>query len=572
MKTTIVALLMFLPVILSCQESTSTNEMEKPAVTTAAATATELSFATDVADRMGQLPKTTIDYDHGLLDANQTAVVAKLIEASKQIDEIFWRQVSESNPVWRAQLQKQASSSPQAQAALNYFLNMKGPWDSLKKEEPFVLVGPKPPGAAFYPPDMTKEQFESWLPAHPNDKAAFQGLFTVIRRQNGNLVAIPYSQYYRDQLIPAAAKLREAAALAKNASLKAYLNKRADAFLSDDYFASDLAWMDLNSDIEVVIGPYEVYEDNLFNYKASYESFVTVVDKPESAKLAVYAKHLPDMEKNLPIPDEHKNPNRGSDSPIRVVQEIYTAGDARHGVQTSAFNLPNDERVREAKGSKKVLLKNVMDAKYEQSGKPIAERVLDPSQVSLLSFDAYFNHVLFHELSHGLGPGIIKGPKGEKVEARLLLKDLYSTIEECKADVLGIWNIRYAMDHSLLSSFSKEQLYATDAGLMFRSMRFGLDEAHGRGTALQWNWYREKGGIVPASDGRFRIDAVKMAEANRSLANELLMIEALGDYNRARTLLDKYGVTNPEIQATIARLADIPVDIDPVYPAAGETK
>ena len=328
--------------------------------------------------------------------------------------------------------------------------------------------------------------------------------------------------------------------------------------------------MDLDSPIEVVIGPYEVYEDNFFNYKAAFESFVTVVDAPESKKLTVYAKHLPDMERNLPIPDIHKNPNRGTSSPIKVVQELFVAGDARHGVQTAAFNLPNDERVRESKGSKKVLLKNVMEAKYRQSGQPIGMRVLDPSQTGLVNFDAYFNQVLFHELSHGLGPGMIKGPNGEKIENRLLLKEIHSTIEECKADVLGVWNILYALDHKLINSFNTDQLYATDAALMFRSMRFGLNEAHGRGTAIQWNWYRERGAIVPTPEGRFRVDFAKMPGAVKELANELLMIEATGDYKRGKALLEKYGRSNAEIDAMTAKLRDIPVDITPVFTAAGE--
>jgi hypothetical protein len=530
-------------------------------------TASALHMAPDIPQRLAQLPRTSIDYDHSLLDSNETAVVQKLIEASRLIDQIYLLQVSEKNPERRRML----SAAPQNGDALQFFDINKGPWDRVKDDEPFIVeAGPKPKGAGFYPEDIKKEEIEAWIAAHPGDKDKFQGLFTVIRRENGGLTAIPYSKFYHDLLLPASERLHEAAALTKNASLRDFLNTRAEAFLTDDYYKSDFAWMDLNSDIEVVIGPYEVYEDNLFNYKAAFESFVNVVDKPESAKLAAYAQHLPDLEKNLPIPDEFKNPNRGTDSPIRVVQEIYTAGDARRGVQTAAFNLPNDERVREAKGSKKVLLKNVMDAKFRQSGKPVALRVLDPVQQNLISFDAYFNQILFHELSHGLGPGIIVGPDGKKVEARILLKNLYSSIEECKADVLGVWNIEYAIDHNLLSNVSRDQLFVTDTALMFRSMRFGLGEAHGRGTAVQWNWYREKGAIVPTAAGRFHIDLEKMPEAVRSLANELLMIEAKGDFERGRRLLDTYGVTNPEIKGVIARLNDIPVDITPVFVGAGE--
>jgi hypothetical protein len=246
------------------------------------------------------------------------------------------------------------------------------------------------------------------------------------------------------------------------------------------------------------------------------------------------------------------------------------AGQGRPGVQTAAFNLPNDEQVRNEKGFKNIIIKNVMEAKFHKTGEPIAKRILDPSQVSMLSFDAYFNHTLFHELSHGVGPGFITGPDGKKVENRILLKNLYSTIEECKADVVSIWNLLYGMDSKWFSGFDANTLFVTNSGLLFRSMRFGIGEAHGRGTAVQWNWYREKGGIVPTSDGHYKVDYDKYREAVRSLANELLMIEATGDYNRAQKLLDGYGKNTPEIEKVTATLKDVPVDIDPIFVTAGE--
>ncbi|MEK6373687.1 MAG: peptidase [Acidobacteriota bacterium] len=537
---------------------------------TPTSTPTPLAVAPDTPKRLAQLPRTVIDYDRALLNENEQQVVAKLIEAAKSIDEIFWRQVSEENPAWRADLEKQASQSALDRAGYDYFIANKGPWDRLKDDEPFIGTKKKPAGAAFYPEDITKEEFETYIAAHPEAKESLEGLFTVVRRDGVNLVGTPYSAFYRDYLDPAAKALREAAALTTNASLKRFLTTRADAFSSNDYRESDMAWMDLDSPIEVVIGPYEVYEDNLFNYKASFESFITVVDRPESEKLSAYAHALPEMERNLPEPDQYKNTTRGTESPIKVVQEIYTAGDARAGVQTSAFNLPNDEFVREKKGSKKVLLKNVMDAKFRLSGKPIALRVLDPSLVSLVSFDAYFNHVLFHELSHGLGPGYLTLPGGERVEVRKPLKELYSTIEECKADVVGVWNVLFAQNRKLLTSFDERQLFATYAGLMFRSTRFGVGEAHGQGTAVQWNWLREKGAITPVDGGRFTVDFTKTRDAVRDLATELLTIEATGDYARAKTLLDRYGKETDEMKSVTAKLADIPVDITPVFPAAGE--
>ena len=537
----------------------------------ALAGAAGLQLAPNIPESLARLPRTPVDFDHALLDARESRTLAELIEASRPMGDIFLRQVSEKNPALRRRLTGEAAhGSPGAAGALALFRINAGPWDRLDGNAPFIGTARKPPGAGFYPADMTKEEFEKWVAAHPGDRKAFEGLFTVIRRDGRSLVAIPYSRAYRSFLDTSAAHLRRAAALTGNASLRAYLEKRADAFLTDDYYASDLAWMDLDSDIEVVIGPYEVYEDDLFNYKASFTSFVSVRDKAESAKLAVYAQHLPDMEKALPIPDEHKNTSRKFESPIRVVQEAYTAGDTRAGVQTSAFNLPNDERVRQARGSKKVLLKNVMEAKFRVAGKPIAERVLDPAQMGSVSFDAFFNHTLFHELAHGLGPGVITGPDGSKVDKRLPLKNLFSTIEECKADVVGMWTLYQAIDQKWLTSFDTDALAITTAALFYRSIRFGVDEAHGGGTAIQWNWFLEKGAVAPAADGRFRVDTGKYREAVRSLANELLMIEATGDYARAQKLVSTYGKLTPEMERINAGLKDIPVDIAPVYPAAGE--
>jgi hypothetical protein len=567
MKKLLVTLAALLP--LACT-STMTQQPTQPGIT-----AVPLAIQQDVPERLAQLPLTVVDYDRSLLNANEVQVVAKLIEASKVIDEIYWLQVSEDNPAYRTRLESQAGRSALDRAGYDYFVANKGRWDRLDNDEPFIepfgAEGQKPDGAALYPADMTREELERYIAAHPDQKEALQGLFTVVRRQGDGLVAIPYSRYYAELLGKAAASLREAAALTQNASLKTYLTKVADAFFADNYRESDMAWMDLNGPIEVIIGPYEVYEDELFNFKAAFESFVTVVDRPESEKLVVYAQHLPTMEQNLPIPDAWKNPNRGAESPIKVVQEIYTAGDARRGVQTAAFNLPNDEYVRELKGSKKVLLKNVMDAKYRIAGHPIALRVLDPSLRDSLSFDAFFNHVLFHELSHGLGPGMIER-NGERVDVRILLKESYSFIEEAKADVVGVWNILYAFDKGLLTSFNERQLWGTYAGMMFRSMRFGVDQAHGKANAVQWNWMREKGAIVPNAAGLYTVDFVKIPVALKELATELLTIEATGDYDRAQALLTKYGVETAEIKSVNERLKDIPVDLTPIFPAAGETK
>ncbi|MFY9552226.1 MAG: peptidase [Thermoanaerobaculia bacterium] len=538
---------------------------------TLAMPASRLIFAPDIPERLRKLPATPVDYNRSLLDEREAAALKELIEASRPVGEIFLRQVSTKNPELREQLEAEArDNAAGAPGALALFRIHAGPWDRVDENAPFIGTDPKPPGAAFYPPDMTKEEFLRWLEAHPADRNAFEGLFRVIRRSPSGLTAIPYSREYWPFLEAIAPRLTKAAETTGNASLRNYLTKLSKSLLADEYHESDLAWMDIDSEIEFILGPYEVYEDQLFNYKASFTAFVTVRDRSESAKLAGYAKHLPDMERKLPIPDEHKNFNRKFESPIRVVQEVFTAGETRAGVQTAAFNLPNDERVRQAKGSKKVLLKNVMEAKYRVAGKPIAERFLEPAQLRSVTFDAFFNHTLFHELAHGLGPGVIKGPDGRKVEARILLKERYSTIEECKADVVGMWILLQAIDNGWIVSVDQTTLAVTVSALFFRSIRFGVDEAHGGGTAVQWNWFREKEAIVPAGDGRFRVVVPKFREAVRSLASELLMIEATGDLRRAERLLARYAKSTPDIEAFNARLKDIPVDIAPVYVAAGE--
>ena len=325
--------------------------------------------------------------------------------------------------------------------------------------------------------------------------------------------------------------------------------------------------MDLDAPVEVTIGPYETYEDGLFGYKAAFESFVTVALPEESAKLARFKEELPWLERNLPIPDEHKNFDRGTESPIRVVDEVFTAGDARAGVQTLAYNLPNDERVREAKGSKKVLLRNVMRAKFDGILEPIAERVLAADELPNLAFEAYFNSVLHHELSHGLGPGSIT-VDGRKTEVRLELKELYSTLEEAKADVMGVYDILSLVDKGEMPDELRRTLPATYLAGLFRAARFGLGEAHGRGVVAQFNYLLDKGALAIGDDGRVRVVADRFPGAIRELAHDILMLQALGDYPGTAAFLDRWGTATPQLTAAVARLEDVPVDIRPLYPDA----
>lgn len=399
---------------------------------------------------------------------------------------------------------------------------------------------------------------------HPESLEAFTSLTTVVRRQGDGLMTIPYSVAYREFLEPAAKLLRKAADETDNESLRVFLSLRAEAFESDDYYASDLAWMDLDAPVEVTIGPYETYEDSLFGYKAAFEAFVTVALPKESAALDRYKSRLPWLERNLPIPDEEKNLDRGTESPMRVVDLVYAGGDTRAGVQTVAFNLPNDERVREAKGSKKVLLRNVMQAKYDRILEPIAERTLRDADASKLSFEAFFEEVLHHELSHGLGPGKIE-VDGRETEVRLELKELYSTIEEAKADVMGIYNILALIEEEEMPAGLRDALEPTYLAGLFRSARFGLDEAHGQGVVAQFNHLLKQGALVVDEEARFGVVSEKFPAAIEVLLRELLMLQAKGDYEGTAAFLEEYGKATPDLRNAIERLEDVPVDIRPEY-------
>jgi peptidase M49-like protein len=523
----------------------------------------DLRIVPDVEKRLAQFAPVRFTADVSSLTDEDRQVLAKLVEAGKLMNEIFLRQAWTGNPELRQRLQ--AYNGEHADAARQYFDINFGPWDRLAERQPFIGDKPHPPGAGYYPEDIKKEDFEAWIAQHPQDKEKLTSTVTVIRRgQDRSLTAVPYSREYAEWLVPAARLLREAAALTGNASLEKFLELRAAAFASDDYYASDLAWMDLDAPVEVTIGPYETYEDELFGYKAAFEAFVTVNLPAESAALARYKERLPWLERNLPIPEEHKNLNRGTESPIRVVDTVYTAGDTRAGVQTIAFNLPNDERVREAKGSKKVLLRNTMRAKYDRILLPIAERVLDPAQVNDVSFDAYFNEVLHHELSHGLGPGTIT-VNGRKTEARKELKELYATLEEAKADVMGVYNILALIGRNEMPGELRRSLEPTYVAGLFRSARFGVDEAHGQGVVAQFNYLQQKGALEIDANGRVRAVSEKFPAAIRDLLHDMLMLEATGDYEGTKRFLDTYGKATQPIRDAIARLADVPVDIRPIY-------
>lgn len=506
-----------------------------------------------------------IAYDSTGLSENEKKALDLIVKAARYMDEIFLRQVYSKNEAIRTELMKQ--ENPDYAALRELFKIHMGPFDRLANHKPFInLEENKPAGADFYPADMTKKEFEAYIKAHPEDEKTFTAERTLIRRQNGKLAAIPYAEAYKEFLEPAAKLLKEAAQYIDNPSLKKYLVSRADAFASDDYYQSDIDWVLLKDHkIEVVIGPYEVYEDGLFGYKSSFESFVTLVDEAESKKLQVLGTYLDDMEKNLPIDDQYKNFARGKSSPIMVVNEVFTAGDTKAGVQTTAYNLPNDERVRESTGSKKVMLKNIAQAKYEKCWTPIVKEVLAEADLPFCSFDSYFNHVLMHEIAHGLGPGNIK-KDGKKTSVNKELKELYSIIEEAKADVVGLYCYKTMLDKGVFPKDLEKNIYVTYLGGIFRSVRFGIEAAHGGGNAIQLQYILEKGGFsFDDKTARFKLNPDKIKDAVKQLAHDILIIEALGDYNKAKEMIAKYCFISPQLKQALDKLVHVPVDIRPIY-------
>lgn len=423
------------------------------------------------------------------------------------------------------------------------------------------------PGHGFYPADLTKAEFDAYLAAHPSEKAALMDGYTIVKRQGGKLTAVPYNVEYKPALEKAAALLEQAAGITTNASLKRFLTLRAQSFRSNDYFQSEMAWMDLTgTPIEVAIGPYETYTDELYGQKTAFEAFVTLKDPKESGALDKYKGYLKAMEANLPVEDRYKNFARGGDSPIAVAEQVRGGGDNLDGPQTIAFNLPNDERVREAKGAKKVILSNVLGAKYEGILKPMAQRVLVADQATLVSRKYMTLETLFHELSHSLGPGTIT-LNGRQTTVTAELKDIGGTAEEAKADVMGVYNLLFMMQKNELPAAERPQMYATYLAGMFRAARWGDEEAHGRGAALQYGYLKEKGAFTwDAQAKRFRVDNAKMEAGLKDLLADIIRLQGNGDYPGMTAFFEKHAHLDENARTVIATLKDIPVDISPIYP------
>jgi hypothetical protein len=503
--------------------------------------------------------------DVASLPKNERDALAKMIQASRYVDALFMRQRWAGNEALLLQLL--ADESPLGRARLGYFLLNKGPWSELDEDRAFLPgIGPKPQGGNYYPANAKRDEVDAWMKSLPErERAAATGFFTTIRRTpDGKLTAVPYSLEYQGELGEMSRLLSEAAALTTQPTLKKFLQTRAEAFISNDYYPSDVAWMELDATIEPTIGPYEVYEDEWFNFKAGFEAFITLTDQAESGKLARFSNELQELEDHLPIDKQFRKPKLGGYSPIRVVNVVFAAGDGNHGVQTAAYNLPNDERVVAEKGSKRVLLKNFQEAKFQSVLKPIGAVALAPSDRPLVAFEPFFTHILMHELMHGLGPQTIR-VNGRDTSVRQELKELNGFLEEAKADISGLWALQQLMDKGVIDKKQERSMYVTFLASTLRTLRFGLNDAHAKGMALQVNYLMKNGAVRIDEDGRFSLDLPKTKKAVAGLTHDIMTIQARGDYAGAKKLLDTMVKIPPEAQRVIDKLSGVPVDIAPRF-------
>ena len=493
----------------------------------------------------------TLQADLSLLTNNQREMIGVLIEASEIMDDLFWRQAYGDD--YKEWLESVGVGDAGRFAEINY-----GPWDRLDDEQPFIEgVGPKPLGANFYPVDMSKEEFEAaYLPGK-------KGLYSLVRRnENGELTLVPYHVAYENELKATADLLRKAAGLAVSQDFANYLKLRAAALISDEFQVSDLYWMDVrDNEIDVVIGPIESYEDRLFGYRAAYESYVLIKDLDWSAELARFAAFLPELQEGLPVPDEYKFETPGSDSDLNAYDVVYYAGHSNAGSKTIAINLPNDEDVQLQRGTRRLQLKNAMRAKFDKILEPIADVLVDESQRQHITFDAFFANTMFHEVAHGLG--IKYTIDGSSTVSEALL-DVASSMEEGKADVLGLYMVTSLHDAGELGEADLRDYYVTFMTSVFRSIRFGASSAHGKANMVRFNFFVEHGAFVrDAESGRYSVDFERMREAMADLSRLLLTLQGDGDYEGALELTNTKGVIGEQLQADLDRLtsASIPVDI-----------
>ena len=523
--------------------------------------------AVDIEQRLSKWREVEMPFNDAGLTDRERQMVGKLVEASQYLDIIFWQQ---NDPEALKLYNSLSDGSPQDRDLRRLLMVHGGRFVLIDENHPFVGTEPIAPGRSLYPKDLTREQIEQYAAAHPEKKAELYNPYTVIERRGDDLVGIPYHEAYKTQLEPVVQALRDAAALSDDAPFAEFLRKRADALLTDDYYESDLLWMDLKDPkFDVIFAPYEVYIDDVLGVKGSYGAGVLIRNEEESQKLAVFKQYIPDIQDALPLAAEDRPSKRGHVTPMEVVDSPYRSGDLRHGYQAVADNLPNDPRVHQAKGSKKIFFKNFMDARVDYVILPIAKRLMVEDQAAKATGEGYSTDVMLHEISHGLGP-IFARVAGKQVDIKEAIGPVYSALEEAKADVVGMFGLKLLVDRGVLAQDRLEEYYASFVAGIFRTVRFSTAEAHGRAEMMEFNYLSEQKAIVRDEEtGRYRIDYALMPEAFAGLAKELLEIEATGDQARAENWFKRYDTMPEDLKAALETVKDIPVDIDPVdaFPA-----
>jgi hypothetical protein len=522
-----------------------------------------LKVVPDLEQRVAKFRRVQMPFRTDGLSARDQQLVRKLVEACGYLESIYWRQ---SDPEALTLYQSLAASRNRRDVELRRYLWINASrFDLLDQNKPFVGNDPMPPGRGFYPPNLTRDQVEQYVKAHPEQKAAIYDQFTIVRWQQDRLEAVPYHVAFRAFLEPAARALRAAADLSSDAAFAKFLRLRADALLSDDYFASDLAWLELkNPKVDIVFAPYETYMDGLLGVKGSYGAAVMVRNERESQKLELFQKYVPEIQDALPLPAEDRPSKHGLQTPMEVMDTPFRAGDLAHGYQAVADNLPNDPRVHEQKGSKKLFFKNFMDARVNYVILPVARKLMEPEQAAKVSGDGYLQSTVMHEICHGLGPAYSRMSSG-KIDIREAIGPAFSGLEEAKADVTGMFALKWLVDHAALPKEKLQEYYASYVGGIFRTVRFGTAEAHGRAEMMEFNYLSERGAIRRNAAGRYAIDYEKIPGALADLAKELLEIEATGDRARAESWFKKYDAMPEELKASLKAASDVPVDIDPVF-------
>jgi hypothetical protein len=509
-----------------------------------------------VQQRLAKYTTVTLSYDSSSLTARERQMLPLLIDAARAMDAIYWREAYGNRD---SLLESLPDSDTRRLVEINY-----GPWDRLAGNEPFIAgVDAKPPGANLYPNDITKAAFDSAAAASKAHGDSLRSLYTLVRRDSsGALVAIPYHVAFAEQTKIAADKLRAAAKLAQEPGLRRYLEARAQALLTDDYRASDIAWLDMKDNtIDVVIGPIETYEDQLFGYKSAHESYVLIKDKEWSERLSRYAAFLPALQKGLPVPDEYKQEKPGTDSDLNAYNAVYYAGQANAGAKTIAINLPNDEQVQLQKGTRRLQLENVMRAKFDKILVPVAQVLVDSAQLKQIDFNAFFENTMFHEVAHGLG---IKNTINGKGTVRTALKERASALEEEKADILGLHMVQALSDGGNLDDEDVSHNYVTFLASLFRSVRFGAADAHGRANIASFNYLAQSGAFTrDDATGRYSVNEEKFRDGINSLAEKILRLQGDGDYEGVGKFYDDYGKISPTLSQDLAKLKTrgIPVDV-----------